>query len=134
MCFAVESVDLKETAALASRYAEMQKDFAAWIASVTRSMDVESHCGDPENPPSPPPGPAPAPSTNCTFTAATGCFGGDRQKRQASSKEECCAFCQADPVCTVAVFEEKTRACHIKEESKPGCNKEGYIACRARPR
>ena len=92
-------------------------------------MDVESHCGEK---PSPPPGPPRPPSTNCTFTADFGGFGGDAYTRAVESKEDCCALCLADLECTVAVYGRST--CHIKhEETNAGRGIKGDWACRARP-
>jgi|EP01047_Picozoa_sp_COSAG01_P066599 hypothetical protein len=69
-----------------------------------------------------------------TFRQGIGGFGGDQRRQpRVESKEDCCALCLADPLCTVAVYDSDDSMCHIKAESKEGYAKPGYWACRARP-
>ena len=64
----------------------------------------------PPGPPGPPPSPGPHPpaQANCTWLADTDYdIGGPGElgpPRDATSKEQCCAVCWADPGCAAAVF------------------------------
>ena len=132
-----ESSDL--SSAMPAVYARMNAEFLAWQSSVAASADKNGCPTSGPPPPLPPPPPGPSHCavpgcTGCLFTKGTGGFGGDRRTVSLPSRADCCTACRNDTSCTVAVYEEKTSICHIKDETKPGYAKEGYWACRARMR
>jgi hypothetical protein len=70
--------------------------------------------------PTPPPPPTPPTPIPCTWISGAGLKGGDIDKTDAKTKEECCASCWANSKCKAACFRPPTHTgpgatgCHMK--------------------
>jgi len=106
------ATDLSESVDVSGKYpavfAAIQANFSVWYASVLNSIVNESKCAriGPHRPPGPsPPGPPSPPSTKCSFRPMYGLNGHAHVNVNATSQQECCGACLADPRrCGAAVY------------------------------
>jgi hypothetical protein len=102
-----------------------------FLASVNMSQYEETKCAIRDRGPDTTHkhhGPLPPPRTDCTWSTNTGQQGSDIDNVVATTKEECCALCWANPQCRAADF-TGGKTCHIKGANNPIARNDGSISC-----